>query len=689
MFATVVILTRNRLKQLERCLRSLRGQRPADFEVVVVDTGSTDGTPDWLRRESPIANMRVIEARVGSFASARNEGVEEANGDWVAFLDDDCTAAPDWLFRMSTEAPVRDAIGGLALPARPMPLPAWWHPDMGWMVGWAVRAQLRRSTGCRFYPSTSNMAIRRVLLQRHRFQEIQADFGDSENVYQGGREDAELWRRLRRIGYRTLFLPEMIVYHDVPPGRFNWRYMLNRARADGQAFWEREHPNEILEDVCREVAQYYLTWLRRLFDGRSNRAVSRLWIARQLSLLNAAVGNLPAGEKIKALAGALGKAGRQVVVNESKRIARPWAVRRENRRRPRLPLPDIPRCLAVAAFGYLGDMVLIEPACRAFRNVHPKTRMVLLTHPMGEMVHHQNGLWDRCVVFRGGAGESPTHLDLEGIRNELAGLKVDAVAVPYCHETPPEAIYHTTKAGVLTFDCDVGFPRRMWYDLASERIPKNLERQEIINIAKLFERWGPLATLEPYRWNISEEERSEARLLLKRDERVRRHTIALHIGSARPYKQWPLRHWTSLVALLGQVQNLDLVFVGDERCVEAASEVIRANRLSAINLCGRLSVRLLAAVLKEVSVLVSGDSGPCHVAFAVGTPTVVLYGHSEPERWGAYWEREKHIALRGGNPDLTPEEAHGLPVDYLMSRISPDHVYEAVRAQFARNATKR
>jgi len=682
MFASVVVLTRNRIKQLERTLSSLRNQTFRDFEVIVVDTGSTDGTPDWLRREPPLDSLQLLEARGVGFASARNEGVEAASGEWVAFLDDDCIAAPDWLEWLVRFSRQYDAVGGLALPARPVPLPSWWHPAMGWLVGWSVPGQLRRSSGNHFYPSTSNMAVRRRLLARHRFQEVEIAFDSAENVYLGGREDAELWKRLRRLGYRTQFIPQMIVYHDVPPSRFNWRYLSDRARADGRAFWEREHPRETLEDACRQIAHYYIMRPLHLFAPRSERALRKLWVIRQTALIGAALENLPLGEKVRAWTTALGRAGREVLKNELKQAARPWVVRRERGRHRRFALPETPRTLAVVAFGYLGDMVILEPACRAFHEAHPKTRMVLVTHPMGGEVHRHVDFWERRLVYRVGGGEKVKREQLEAVRNDLAGLGVDAVAIVYYHDVAPELIFHTTKAGILTFDRDVGFPRRMWYELADARVAKDLELQEILNVGRLLQWWGPLGRLRPYRWRVGAGEQREARALLRLGDRPRRHIVALHTGSVLPYKQWPLRHWTALAERLGRVENLDVIFVGDERCVEAAGQIIRAARLEAINLCGRLSVRMLAAVLSEVSLLVTADSGPKHVAFAVGTPTVALYGHSTPERWGPLWDRHRHVALRGGNADLTPGETDGLPSDYLMSRISPERVYSAIRGMF-------
>jgi glycosyltransferase involved in cell wall biosynthesis len=96
---SVVIPTRNRAERLQAALESLRRQTlPAgDFEVLVVDEASTDGTPDLLAQADGL-NLRSIrrEDPEGP-ASARNEGWRAAASPLVAFLDDDCEAGPRWL----------------------------------------------------------------------------------------------------------------------------------------------------------------------------------------------------------------------------------------------------------------------------------------------------------------------------------------------------------------------------------------------------------------------------------------------------------------------------------------------------------------------------------------------------------------------------------------------------------------
>jgi glycosyltransferase involved in cell wall biosynthesis len=93
---SVIVPTHNRCQLLELTLRSVFEQRNVAFEVIVVDDGSTDDTSRLLR--SLADRVRVVRhERPGGVSAARNRGIAEARGRWVAFLDDDDLWAPDKL----------------------------------------------------------------------------------------------------------------------------------------------------------------------------------------------------------------------------------------------------------------------------------------------------------------------------------------------------------------------------------------------------------------------------------------------------------------------------------------------------------------------------------------------------------------------------------------------------------------
>lgn len=93
---SAIIPTRNRRDKLNRALGSIAAQSFRDFEVLVVDDGSEDGTPSWLCRQWPSVSLIQVSPSIGA-AAARNLAISRARGEFVAFLDDDDLWLPSYL----------------------------------------------------------------------------------------------------------------------------------------------------------------------------------------------------------------------------------------------------------------------------------------------------------------------------------------------------------------------------------------------------------------------------------------------------------------------------------------------------------------------------------------------------------------------------------------------------------------
>src|SRR4051812_3505416 len=91
---SIVLPTHNRTSMLQQALGCALDQEGVDLEVIVVDDGSSDDTPEVLGRVED-ERLRVIRnERPQGVSRARNSAIERANGDWIAFLDDDDLWAP-------------------------------------------------------------------------------------------------------------------------------------------------------------------------------------------------------------------------------------------------------------------------------------------------------------------------------------------------------------------------------------------------------------------------------------------------------------------------------------------------------------------------------------------------------------------------------------------------------------------
>ena len=93
---SVVLCTYNRAERVAAAVRAILDQHGADLELVVVDDGSTDGTPAALAAIDD-ARMRVVRRANGGLSAARNSGLAAVTAPWVVFIDDDDTAQPGWL----------------------------------------------------------------------------------------------------------------------------------------------------------------------------------------------------------------------------------------------------------------------------------------------------------------------------------------------------------------------------------------------------------------------------------------------------------------------------------------------------------------------------------------------------------------------------------------------------------------
>ena len=278
MFVSVVIPTYNRKPILEKCLTALEQQQLGGelerYEVVVVDDGSTDGTPDWLRQNATrFSHVRLIEQAHGGPAEGRNRGVAYAEGDVVVFIDSDLVVTPSFL---QTHA------SGLKR--------SWAETGdrLCFTYGAVINtANFERPTSERHklrdlswaYFATGNVAIDRGVLEQSGL------FDTGFRLY--GWEDLELGERLRRMGVRLIKCPEAVGYHWHPALRLEQIPRLievegERARM-GLVFY-RKHPTRRVRFIIQFTWMHRLLWelltLGGLINERSLRPLLR-WLIRR------------------------------------------------------------------------------------------------------------------------------------------------------------------------------------------------------------------------------------------------------------------------------------------------------------------------------------------------------------------------------------------------------------------------
>ncbi len=160
--------------------------------------------------------------------------------------------------------------------------------------------------------------------------------------------------------------------------------------------------------------------------------------------------------------------------------------------------------------------------------------------------------------------------------------------------------------------------------------------------------------------------------------RPRPEEVLLHPGAAAPARRWPPQRWAALAAALRRAgRRVSLTGSVSERalCARVAEEA-HALGGEPEDLSGALDVAGLATRVAGARLLVSGDTGVAHVATAVGTPSVLLFGPTPPALWGPLIDVDRHVVLWHG-AGAARGDPHGTGVDPALARIGVDEVLDA------------
>lgn len=168
-----------------------------------------------------------------------------------------------------------------------------------------------------------------------------------------------------------------------------------------------------------------------------------------------------------------------------------------------------------------------------------------------------------------------------------------------------------------------------------------------------------------------------------KDPREGRHRrlVVMHAGATWPAKQWGAEQYAKLAALLARSAGVRILLTGGPRDEAAIREAEEKSQRTAQRI-GPLTLRELAALLSLADAFVGNDGGPMHIAAAVGTPTVGIFGPGEEQIWFPYPSLLGHRALREDVPchpcHLNLCNRGGESHMECMKKLTPERVLEAV-----------
>jgi len=234
---SAIICTYNRYGYLRKVINSLIEQtfNNSKYEIIIVDNGSISDIKGIIAKDfSHIENLKYIrEPKIG-LSIARNRGWQEANGKYVAFLDDDAIAAPDWLEKIvenfETVKPMPGCIGGKVEPIWESERPKWLSDKMaGTLTILDLSEEPLFLTDKKKCIVGTNMAFPKNILDH--LGGFQVNLGRMGSKLLSNEENL-LRQNLIEEGYEIFYHPEIIVKHHIPAERLKKKWFYKRM------FWQ-------------------------------------------------------------------------------------------------------------------------------------------------------------------------------------------------------------------------------------------------------------------------------------------------------------------------------------------------------------------------------------------------------------------------------------------------------------------
>ena len=353
---------------------------------------------------------------------------------------------------------------------------------------------------------------------------------------------------------------------------------------------------------------------------------------------------------------------------------------------------DVRSVLAVR-LDNLGDVLMTTPALSAVRHALPGARLTLLGAPSARGLARHLPMVDDVLAYDAPWVKGPSHPPGHDRRfiDTLAQHGFDAAIVfTVCTQSALPAAMMCRLAGI---PLRLAHSRENPYDLLTDHVPDREVvadgmRHEVTRQLALVAAIGCTAPSDRLSMALSEADDAGACAALRRaGVDPDRPFVLVHPGATAASRRWAPDRFGAVADGLADQAGVPVVFVGgpdEEGVVDAARQAMRR---AAPSLAGALTLGELAAAIRRAAVLVCNNSGPAHIAAALGTPVAVLYAQTNPQHtpWRVRAEvLARDVACRNCLRSVCPEGHHA-----CLSTIAPDEVLDAALRLLAERAVAR
>jgi len=299
----------------------------------------------------------------------------------------------------------------------------------------------------------------------------------------------------------------------------------------------------------------------------------------------------------------------------------------------KIQIPNYKKILIVR-LDRIGDVLLSTPVIKAVRDAYPESHIAFMVRPYCRDIVEGNPYLDEVIIYDKEAREEGFLGNLRFIA-ALCEKKFDLALI----------LHPTVRTHIVA--ALAGIPQRVGYDkkwgfLLTVRIPHTKQfglKHEIDYTLDILRHIGIEAGESALYMPVSRMSEEKVGKIfsgsgIKEDDAV----IVINPSASCPSKRWPAERFAEAAERLAERYRAKVVVISDSKDKAFGDRAASAMRRWNLNLSGRTTVGDIASVLRRARLFISNDSGPVHIACAVGAPVVAIFGRNDkglsPKRWG-------------------------------------------------------
>lgn len=303
--------------------------------------------------------------------------------------------------------------------------------------------------------------------------------------------------------------------------------------------------------------------------------------------------------------------------------------------------------ILVINVNWVGDVLFSTPFIRAIRQAYPGSYIACLVHPRCVEMLEGNPRINEIIVY----DEEGLHRSLFGKLRLIMLLKKKRFDTAFLlHRSFTKALL----AALAGISSRIGYPtkKRSWLlTKAVEEYSDEPHKVEyFLNIARAcgIKRGGT-----SYEFFVNDADRKFARDLLAENGIKDADTLAVICpGGNWDPKRWPKENFAGLADILIEQFSAKVVISGAKKDARLADEIKRLMKHVPAITCGRTTLRQLGALLERADLVIANDTGPMHIAVAMKTKVIALFGPTSPEITGPYGEGEYRVISKWKECDI-------------------------------------